>query len=49
MVYVQQPVRFGPFEVDLRTHAAWKDGALLKLAGQPLSVQHLPASEFGNT
>lgn len=31
-------VRFGPFEVDLRTGELWRSGRRLKLTGQPFSV-----------
>src|SRR5579885_3070857 len=30
--------RFGPFEVDLRTHELWKFGTRLKLIGQPFEI-----------
>jgi len=30
--------RFGPFEVDFVTHELWKDGAPLKLLGQPFEI-----------
>src|SRR5712691_7835680 len=31
-------VRFGPFDVDLRTHELWKYGTKLKLIGQPFEI-----------
>jgi len=31
-------VRFGPFEVDLRTHELWKFGIRIRLGGQPFEV-----------
>ncbi len=35
---VQNRIRFGPYEADLRTHELWKEGVRLKLAGQPFQV-----------
>jgi Tol biopolymer transport system component/DNA-binding winged helix-turn-helix (wHTH) protein len=35
---VQNRVRFGPFEADLRTHELWKGGIRLRLSGQPFQV-----------
>src|SRR4029077_2985063 len=35
---IQDRVRFGAFEADLRTHELWKNGLKLKLGGQPFEI-----------
>jgi DNA-binding winged helix-turn-helix (wHTH) protein len=36
--FINKKARFGPFEVDLRTHELWKNGQKLKLGGQPFEI-----------
>ncbi|HEY1271613.1 MAG TPA: winged helix-turn-helix domain-containing protein [Terriglobales bacterium] len=40
-------IRFGPFEVDLRTHEMWKFGTRLKLVGQPFEILAVLVSRPG--
>lgn len=35
---IQERVKFGAFEADLRTHELWKNGLKLKLGGQPFEI-----------
>lgn len=41
-------VRFGPFEVDLRTREVWKDGIEQKIVGQPFEILALLITRPGD-
>lgn len=36
--FTKAKLRFGPFEADLQTQELWKNGAKLKLGGQPFEI-----------
>jgi putative ABC transport system permease protein len=44
----KERVCFGPFEADLRTHELWRDGARIKLVGQPFVVLEMLLASPGD-
>lgn len=43
-----QRVRFGPYEADFSSQELWKDGARLKLAGQPFAILEMLVRHAGD-
>jgi Tol biopolymer transport system component/DNA-binding winged helix-turn-helix (wHTH) protein len=43
----QERVRFGPFQVDLHTREVWRDGAPVKLVGQPFEILAVLITQSG--